>query len=260
MSRKAKVVILLILIIIVTLTVAVQARYIMNKRQNIIINSATSNVSVTVNDSTNTNLTGNLESETSTQTYTVKVINNNSYDVIYNITTSSEHFIITGGITNGTATANATTSTTITVSPDTDYMYAEDSDTATIIIDITAPFKIATKTFNCNITTYTYTITDVVEDEYPEKNPTTPSFDESVTTAENSGLFTTETQSGDVSYFRGIVDNNYVNFADKLWRIVSIDSEGNYKLILDEPIGRYEFTSSKTNVSYNSTIKTTLQD
>ncbi len=49
-----------------------------------------------------------------------------------------------------------------------------------------------------------------------------------------SGLYKTEDDEGTSYYFRGAVENNYVNFADMLWRIVRINGDGTIRLILNE--------------------------
>ena len=54
---------------------------------------------------------------------------------------------------------------------------------------------------------------------------------------EISGLYVTDnTDSGqDVYYFSGNVTNNYVKFAGKMWRAVSVNEDMSTKLVLDEP-------------------------
>lgn len=46
-------------------------------------------------------------------------------------------------------------------------------------------------------------------------------------------------------YFRGYVENNYVKFADRLWRIVRINGDGTIRLVLDGSIGNYKFNENK---------------
>ena len=48
----------------------------------------------------------------------------------------------------------------------------------------------------------------------------------------NSGLF----KKDDIYYFRGIVENNYVDFAGFTWRIVRINEDGTIRLIMDSRI------------------------
>ena len=45
-------------------------------------------------------------------------------------------------------------------------------------------------------------------------------------------MASTEDNYGTSYYFRGTVDNNYVEFANKCWRVVRVDGNGNIKLIL----------------------------
>lgn len=60
------------------------------------------------------------------------------------------------------------------------------------------------------------------------------SFDTATTSFTNDGLFKTTDDSGTTYYFRGPVENNYVDFADMCWRIVSITSSGETKLVLED--------------------------
>ena len=45
------------------------------------------------------------------------------------------------------------------------------------------------------------------------------------------GLFKAEDDFGDSYYFRGDVENNYVYFADKYWRIIRINGDGSVRMI-----------------------------
>ncbi len=53
-----------------------------------------------------------------------------------------------------------------------------------------------------------------------------------VTTADEALLASAEDDYGTSYYFRGAVTNNYVEFANKCWRIVRISGDGSVKLIL----------------------------
>lgn len=48
------------------------------------------------------------------------------------------------------------------------------------------------------------------------------------------GLFESEDDDGTTYYFRGEVENNYVQFAGLSWRIVRINGNGTVKLVLDD--------------------------
>ena len=60
-----------------------------------------------------------------------------------------------------------------------------------------------------------------------------------VSTADEALLASAEDDYGTSYYFRGAVTNNYVEFANKCWRIVRIGGDGSVKLILhnDNPTG-----------------------
>ena len=60
-----------------------------------------------------------------------------------------------------------------------------------------------------------------------------------VSTASEALLASTEDDYGTSYYFRGAVKNNYVQFANKCWRIVRVSGDGSVKLILhnDNPTG-----------------------
>lgn len=51
-----------------------------------------------------------------------------------------------------------------------------------------------------------------------------------------NGLYKEQFTDGTVYYFRGAVDNNYIKFANLLWRIVKINSDGSVKLILNQSL------------------------
>ena len=53
-----------------------------------------------------------------------------------------------------------------------------------------------------------------------------------ISTADEALLASTEDDNGTSYYFRGAVKNNYVEFANKCWRIVRVGGDGSVKLIL----------------------------
>ena len=88
------------------------------------------------------------------------------------------------------------------------------------------------------------------------KAPTAPTFAETIlanneiktpittpgaaiSTADEALLASAEDDYGTSNYFRGAVKNNYVEFANKCWRIVRVGGDGSVKLILhnDNPTG-----------------------
>ena len=66
------------------------------------------------------------------------------------------------------------------------------------------------------------------------KESTMTAFNVSAT--ETEGLIRQSTELGNMYYFRGNVANNYVSFANNLWRIVKINEDNSVKLILNNTL------------------------
>ena len=64
-----------------------------------------------------------------------------------------------------------------------------------------------------------------------EVNEGTPNFSSTATTDE--GVYKTEDNLGTSYYFRGAVENNYVQFAGYYWRIIRINGDGSIRIIYD---------------------------
>ena len=62
------------------------------------------------------------------------------------------------------------------------------------------------------------------------------------------GLYSKTTSTGTTYYFKGAVENNYVKFADKVWRIVRINEDGTMRLITQDNV----ISSQKFNSAYNT--------
>lgn len=69
------------------------------------------------------------------------------------------------------------------------------------------------------------------------------------------GLIESKDDFGTIYYFRGNSSNNYVSFANYIWRIVKINSDGSVRLILDDYI---DSTSNFYLSQGNQTIKEKL--
>ena len=59
-----------------------------------------------------------------------------------------------------------------------------------------------------------------------------PNFRENATT--DVGMYAYPDRYGTSYYFRGIAEDNYVNFAGMIWRIVRINGDGTIRLVLDD--------------------------
>ena len=93
--------------------------------------------------------------------------------------------------------------------------------------DISAGNVRCNATFITKVPTFSETILANNEVKTPI---TTPGA--AVSTAEEALLASAEDNSGTSYYFRGAVTNNYVEFANKCWRIVRVGGDGSVKLIL----------------------------
>ena len=103
------------------------------------------------------------------------------------------------------------------------------------------------------------------------KTITTPGV--AVSTADEAILASTEDDYGTSYYFRGAVTNNYVEFANKCWRIVRVGGDGSVKLILhnDNTVGAANPCDAANNsasaafarysgTTYESTFNTNYND
>ena len=102
----------------------------------------------------------------------------------------------------------------------------------------------------CNATFITKvpTFAETILAKNEVKTPiTTPGA--AVSTASEALLASTEDDYGTSYYFRGAVTNNYVEFANKCWRIVRVGGDGSVKLILhnDNTTGAANPCSSANN-------------
>lgn len=95
------------------------------------------------------------------------------------------------------------------------------------------------------------TLSEMLINEYEEK--ITPDFHQIATT--NEGLNAITDENGVNYYFRGNVDNNYLYFANHLWRIVKVNSDNSVKIILQDNIANeryseYIYSAEYTGMTY----------
>ena len=66
-----------------------------------------------------------------------------------------------------------------------------------------------------------------------------------------SGVFAAEDDYGTSYYYRGSVENNYVYFAGKIWRIIRINGDGSVRIILNDVLETTSsFNSAHTDNAY----------
>lgn len=64
------------------------------------------------------------------------------------------------------------------------------------------------------------------------------------------GLYAINAPGGKYYYYRGVVNNNYVIFANKTWRIVGINPNNTIKLILNDSIGNIKYGKDHKYMDY----------
>ena len=74
-------------------------------------------------------------------------------------------------------------------------------------------------------------------------NEGTPNFSHATTRYE--GIYKAQDDYGTSYYFRGAVDNNYVYFANKYWRIIRINGDGSIRMIYDGTVAHANGESSE---------------
>lgn len=78
--------------------------------------------------------------------------------------------------------------------------------------------------------------------KYKATPTSTPGYDSAMGTERDMSSAYDGIGTGTSYYYRGAVDDNYVNFANKCWRIVRIEGDGAVKLVLED--GYYECNSN----------------
>jgi hypothetical protein len=63
-------------------------------------------------------------------------------------------------------------------------------------------------------------------------------------TGNTSGLYSQSTSKGTTYYFRGNPTNNYIKFANKIWRIIRVNEDGTVKIMLNDAVSGDIFNSS----------------
>ncbi len=75
-----------------------------------------------------------------------------------------------------------------------------------------------------------------------------PSFEGAAYNEE--GLYSINAPGGKYYYYRGVVNNNYVNFAGKIWRIVGINPNNTVKLILNDSVPNVKYGKDHKYMDY----------
>lgn len=228
-----------------------------------------------------------IESYDDEEEIAIAIINNTKKSINYTVSPISDEFEISGGISSKVQLeAGKNVRIVLTLKPKSTYYYTNvgygKSDyTANIKVNIERQYIGGAATneedFAIGVNTgMTYNLEKLIL-AFNKLNTSTPDFKENVTTEASSGMFKTVDESGDTYYFRGVLENNYVSFAGKTWRIIRINGDGSYRIILNSPSGTsayattistdynnigymYSSASNPTANTYSSAIKTYLED
>ena len=108
----------------------------------------------------------------------------------------------------------------------------------------------------CNINFETApTLVEAIRKNYPtiEEPKTTPGL--AVSESSEKVLASAQDDYGTSYYFRGAIDNNYVEFANKCWRIVRITGDGSIKLVLhNDNVNKVANPCTSTNNDPNASF------
>ncbi len=237
--------IVLLVLAVVGLSYAFFSAFIKNGETDPSIEGTGANLSLVYTDGKSVITSSNImPGWSATKTFTVT--NNGEADTYYklNISNITNEFV-EGGLTFSIASADGGTSvaeqavgtTTRTISP-----------SITIAEGATHTYTVTAKYINLNTDqtpdlgkSFSYTIgieasqkptfKDIILANNEVKTPiTTPGA--AVSTSSEALLVSAEDDYGTSYYFRGAVTNNYVEFANKCWRIVRIGGDNTVKLIL----------------------------
>ncbi len=237
--------IVLLVLAVVGLSYAFFSAFIKNGETDPSIEGTGANLSLVYTDGKSVITSSNImPGWSATKTFTVT--NNGEADTYYklNISNITNEFV-DGGLTFSIASADGGTSvaeqavgtTTRTISP-----------SITIAEGATHTYTVTAKYINLNTDqtpdlgkSFSYTIgieasqkptfKDIILANNEVKTPiTTPGA--AVSTSSEALLASAEDDYGTSYYFRGAVTNNYVEFANKCWRIVRIGGDNTVKLIL----------------------------
>ncbi len=122
---------------------------------------------------------------------------------------------------------------------------------------------IATKTSNGKTSAEKQVTIKVVEKPLVLKDTILGASNSNIVTS-GDGLYAQTVGSNKTYYYKGAVENNYVKFADKVFRIVRINEDGTIRLITQDSVASQKFNSTSTtyNEMYytNSEIKTAVEN
>ena len=192
--------------------------------------------------------------------YEITVENQGTLDAIINDITASEtgsdaiKFGISG-IKKGDKLAKSTTTTfNVTISYDESVTSqpATTNNTLTVNINYVQDLGQTISNENIIIEGPPTLVTQILKDNTAQPD-TNIDFSQISSDTNGKGLYYTSTNTEDnktTYYFRGVVESNYVSFANDIWRIVRINENGSIRLVKQDSIGQSAFNTNYNNVIY----------
>ena len=150
--------------------------------------------------------------------------------------------------------ANGTVIHKVRIKLKSDFVYEKLIDNLNLMVKTTSP-KSSTTNIKKVVLNLPHNFNTVILNSMPIKqSPSSFTSMESV----NGFLYKINEMTSDsyTYYYRGVINNNYVLFADKLWRIVRIDSNGNVRIVLNDNVE----TKSKYSSNYSSGSVEKIED
>lgn len=192
--------------------------------------------------------------------YDITVTNNNTYAIKFKTYGSSnENILLSGTASDIIVNGNSSTTTTVTLSPAKEIYESSNIVSVDVNVQVISPIELSANSYAINVSTFGSTLKDIILGKTTLVT-TAPNFSQNITTVEGSGLFKTTDESGDTYFYRGVITDNYVSFANRTWRLVRINGDGTYRLVLDSSIGTSVFSSDTTSTynlgyMYGSTVR-----
>lgn len=190
--------------------------------------------------------TGDLSVNKEGVIFEFSVKNTNTFSVNYSLTSDNPRFIVKDEATNNGSfqiEPNTTVTHQVRITLRDDVTYENYSENLKLMLKTTSPLssKIDIKTVTLTLPQYFKTL--ILNSIQIKDSPTNFSGPE----ATNGYLLRiNEINAASYTYYyRGVIDDNYVLFADNLWRVVRIDANGNVRVVLNDNV------SSKSQYTKN---------
>lgn len=186
--------------------------------------------------------------------FEIKVTNENAIDATYDLTIDDEKFIIRDINKDNTEyqiKANETLTNIVYISIRDDVTYETKTKELELMLKVIYPTKRDRNVQKITLDLPSVFQTTVLTSHDIEEAP--PAYSD-VEDTEGHLMRTNEFDDLDsIYYFRGVIDDNYVKFADQLWRITRVNYDGNIRLVLNENVSTDENTQVLTKFSNNYT-------